>query len=180
MPSSVIKSIAKKSSKGIDTIEDYWDEAKDVVKDQYSDVQVDSDRYYALVTSIVKRMAGVEDKKVESVTSKLIMNESKIREALNSTIKNPFTEKAGVMFINSDMFTKAIEVITDSEVEQIKRNDDKSFYILLDTNRGDKSKDIDSVQFLYGNYEKNKPIYLTKKEKRGVYQLEFNQRVIIK
>ena len=97
MPSNIVKSFAKRSGKSVDAIEGYWDEAKIVVKKKYPDVEPESDRYFALVTAIVKRMVGIEDRKVESVGDvKPITYNGIIREATKKTIKNPFKEKAGV------------------------------------------------------------------------------------
>ena len=61
MPSDVVKSIAKKAVKSVDEVEDLWDRAKKEVDDQYDDIDKDSDRYWKLVTSITKRMAGLEE-----------------------------------------------------------------------------------------------------------------------
>ena len=61
MPSDVVKSIAKRAVKSVGEVEDLWDRAKKEVDDQYDDIDKDSDRYWKLVTSITKRMAGLEE-----------------------------------------------------------------------------------------------------------------------
>ena len=61
MPSNVVKGIAKDSGKTEDEVEQYWDDAKKEVEDQYDDVEKDSDQYYKLVTSITKKMAGIDE-----------------------------------------------------------------------------------------------------------------------
>jgi len=61
MPSNVVKSIAKKADKGVSEVEDLWDRAKQEVNDQYDDIDQDSDRYWKLVTSITKKMAGLKE-----------------------------------------------------------------------------------------------------------------------
>lgn len=180
MPPNLVKSFSKKSGKSVDTIEKYWDDAQIVVSKQYPDVEKDSDRYFALVTSIVKKMAGIEDKKVETRDNTKLTHQEQIREALDRSIQNPFTEKSTIIFVDEASFIKAVESLTEYEVEQVKRSDETSYYILLDNSTGNKSKSIDSVQYIYGEYPKQKPIYMTEKVKKGLYQLHFNSKVVIK
>jgi len=61
MPSTVVKSIAKKTNKSVSDIESLWNRAKKEVEDQYKDIDKDSDSYYKLVTSITKKMAGLNE-----------------------------------------------------------------------------------------------------------------------
>jgi len=180
MPENTVKSFAKRSGESISTIEGYWSDAKKVVDDKYPDVDNGSDRYFALVTAIVKRMAGIEDRKVESreVTTTTTMN-GIIREAMKKSIKNPFTEKAGITFINKAVFIEIIESVTGSDVEKIKRSGDNSFYILFDSGKTYRSK-VNQIQFIYGDYDRKTPIYVTEYVKNGLHELKFNGKVIIK
>jgi predicted transcriptional regulator len=180
MPSDTVKSFAKRSGKSIPTIEKYWDEANIVVTKTYPDVEPDSDRFFALVTAIVKRMAGIEDKKVETMVDNTYKtDEMIIRESLKDVNINPFVERANILFTNKERFIKVIEDVTKADVEQIKRNSDKSFYILTDDGKNHTSK-INTIQFIYGGYMRNKPIYTTEYIKKGLHELKFNTKVIIK
>ena len=182
MPSNTVKSFAKRSGKSIETIERYWDEAQIVVKKQYSDAPVDSDRYYALVVGIVKRMLGIEDMKVEKLETKLdaCMEELLIHEAFGVMVSNPFEERSGVMFVEEDAFRSIISRITEIDVEQIKRSEKNSYYILLDEESGGYIAELDSIQFIYGGYTRQYPIYITEWVKSGLYEMRFNSMVVIK
>lgn len=61
MPNNVVKSIADKANISKSKAEEYWKKAKKQVKDEYDDVDEDSDQFYKLVTSITKNMAGLEE-----------------------------------------------------------------------------------------------------------------------
>ena len=182
MPSNVVKSFAKRSGKSVAKIEDYWDEAEIVVKKQYPDVPPESDRYYALITAIVKRMAGIEDKKVETThePSKAVTPSGSILEAVTRVTKSPFSEKAGVTFINKDDFLTTIESVTGHQVDEIKRSDPQTYLILLDERERGRSGDISSIQHIYGKCDRGSPIYSTSEIRRGLYQLTFNNKVVIK
>jgi hypothetical protein len=180
MPSDTLKSFAKRSGKSIATIEKYWDEANIVVKKNYEDVDPESERFFALVTAIVKRMAGIEDKKVETMCDNTYKTEDTvIRETLKDVNINPFVERVGIVFIDKEKFIKVIENVTKADVDQIKRNSDTSFYILIDGGKNHTSK-INTIQFIYGGYMRNKPIYTTEYVKKGLHELKFNTKVIIK
>lgn len=60
MPNNIIKSFSDKSGKSEQEVERLWDKAKGLVKDQYPNVAADSDRYYSLVTGILKSMLKME------------------------------------------------------------------------------------------------------------------------
>lgn len=61
MPSNVLKGIAKKSGKSEDELEKLWDKAKEAAKEEYPDVDEESDQFYKIVTGILKKMAGVNE-----------------------------------------------------------------------------------------------------------------------
>lgn len=61
MPTPYIKKIAKQQSISIDTAESYWARAKKIVDEQYDQYSHDNDKYWQLVTSIFKSMAGVKE-----------------------------------------------------------------------------------------------------------------------
>lgn len=60
MPNPIIMSVAKETGKSVKDVEDLWDKAKDIVSREYGDVDsdVDSDRFYSLVTGVIKKMTG--------------------------------------------------------------------------------------------------------------------------
>jgi len=59
MPAPVLKSFAKKSGKSIETLEKYWNEAKTSAREK--GLEPGSDRFFAFVTAIVKRRAGLSE-----------------------------------------------------------------------------------------------------------------------
>lgn len=61
MPANIIKSFSDKSGKSEQEVERLWDKAKKIVKDEYPEVGTDSDRYYSLVTGILKSMLKLEN-----------------------------------------------------------------------------------------------------------------------
>lgn len=61
MPAPLIKSFAKKTDYSEKEIEDKFEKAKDAVKKQYPDVKVESDRFYALVVGVLKKMIGLSE-----------------------------------------------------------------------------------------------------------------------
>lgn len=58
---NVVKGLADKTGKSEAEVEKLWDKAKAVASDEYKDVPKDSDRYYQIVTGILKKMLGIED-----------------------------------------------------------------------------------------------------------------------
>jgi hypothetical protein len=63
MPSSVVKSIALKTGKSESEVEDLWQKAKETVTANYPNIIQGSDSYWALITSITKKMAGLKEMK---------------------------------------------------------------------------------------------------------------------
>jgi len=61
MPSSVVKVIASSSGLSIDDVEKNWDKAQKIVSSQY-ELTKEDDGFWKLVTSITKKMSGMEKK----------------------------------------------------------------------------------------------------------------------
>jgi len=61
MPVPALKSMASKAGVSLAKAEEYYARAKKIAKEQYPDVRVDSDRYYAVVMGITKKMMGVKE-----------------------------------------------------------------------------------------------------------------------
>ena len=59
MPAPVLKSFAKKSGKSIEELERYWNEAKKAATEK--GLEKDSPQFFAFVTAIVKRRAGLKE-----------------------------------------------------------------------------------------------------------------------
>lgn len=76
MPSSIVTSFAEKSGKSVSAVEKLWDEIKSDVKKNYPDVSEDSDRFYKLVTGILKKRLKLEnieeDDDIEDPIGKLV------------------------------------------------------------------------------------------------------------
>jgi hypothetical protein len=60
MPSNVVTSFAKKTGKSVDDVEKMWDDAVEIVKKQYKDIEDGSEDFYRLVTGILKKMLKIE------------------------------------------------------------------------------------------------------------------------
>jgi len=63
MPSNIIKSFAKKTNKSEAEVEKLWDKAKILAKDtaKKDNIEIDSGRYYAIVTGILKKMLKIDE-----------------------------------------------------------------------------------------------------------------------
>ncbi len=61
MPNNIIKSFADKTDRSIEQVEKLWDKAKEIVKKQYPKVEVDSDKYYQLVTGVLKKALKIDE-----------------------------------------------------------------------------------------------------------------------
>ncbi len=64
MPSAAIKSFADKSGKSIEKVEALWKEAKKGIKKSFPNVTPDSDRFFALVTGLLKKMLGLSEQDI--------------------------------------------------------------------------------------------------------------------
>lgn len=61
MPSNVVKSFSDKTGMPIKDVEKLWDKSIKIVKDQYKEVPEDSDKFYSLVTGVLKNMLKLEE-----------------------------------------------------------------------------------------------------------------------
>ena len=61
MPSAVLKSLAAKAGKSEAEAEKLWKEAKAAAHKQYPDLSEEDDKFWAIVTSIVKKMLGIKE-----------------------------------------------------------------------------------------------------------------------
>lgn len=61
MPNNVIDSFAKKSGKSVKDVEKEWKASKEIVKSEYPKIKQDSEDFYKLVTSILKKKLKLED-----------------------------------------------------------------------------------------------------------------------
>lgn len=60
MPSNVVKSFAQKTGKSEAEVDKLWNQAK-AEADKKDDLEKDSDRYYAYVTGILKKMLSIDE-----------------------------------------------------------------------------------------------------------------------
>jgi len=58
MPADVVKSLADKSGESIKKVEDLFNKAQKIVKDEYN-ITKESDKFYPLVTGILKKMLKI-------------------------------------------------------------------------------------------------------------------------
>ena len=61
MPATVLKSIADKAGVGMDKAEKAWSDAKAAAHKQYPDLSEADDKFWAIVTTITKKMLGVKE-----------------------------------------------------------------------------------------------------------------------
>jgi hypothetical protein len=61
MPNNIIKSFSDKSGKSEKEVEDLWNKAEDIVKDKYDLSPDDGDKFYSLVTGVLKKMLKLVD-----------------------------------------------------------------------------------------------------------------------
>ena len=67
MPNAMIKSFSKKTGKSVKDIEKLWDQAKEIVKNEYKGkVKPDTPQFYALVVSILKKQLKIKKSNSES------------------------------------------------------------------------------------------------------------------
>ena len=60
MPNNVVVSFAKKTGKSEEEIESLWDDTKKIVKNEYPDVEEDNDKFFQLITGILKKRLKLE------------------------------------------------------------------------------------------------------------------------
>jgi hypothetical protein len=61
MPNSVVKSFSDKSGKSIATVEKLWQAAVESVKKSNPDMKESNDRFYPLVTGLLKKMLKIDE-----------------------------------------------------------------------------------------------------------------------
>lgn len=67
MPSNIVKSFAEKTGKSESEVERLWNIAKDEVGKK--GIPEDSDRYYKIVTGILKRMLKIDEESSPTITT---------------------------------------------------------------------------------------------------------------
>jgi len=61
MPNNVVKSFSAKSGDSVDKVESHWKKAEGIVQKEYGLSKSDGEKYYKLVTSIVKKMSHLKE-----------------------------------------------------------------------------------------------------------------------
>lgn len=82
MPANVVAGLAKRSGKSEGEVEKLWDKAKGIAKKEYPDVSDDSDRYFKIVTGIVKSMLGLKEGFVETADKEMEKLDELVKEKL--------------------------------------------------------------------------------------------------
>ena len=75
MPNNTIKSFADKSGESIERVEELWKKAKALVKKEYN-IDDESEKFYPLVTGILKRMLKINEEGEPSITTTSVGNAS--------------------------------------------------------------------------------------------------------
>lgn len=60
MPNNIIKSFAQRTGKSESEVETAWDKAKDITKKQYPEVEMGSEKFYKLLTGVLKKMLSIK------------------------------------------------------------------------------------------------------------------------
>jgi len=69
MPSSIVKSFSKRSGKSAQEVERLWKEAKKKAKEEYPNTE--KDKYYTIVTGILKKMLNLKESTVADIFARL-------------------------------------------------------------------------------------------------------------
>lgn len=69
MPSNIVQSFADKCNLPVKDVEEKWEKAKQIVKDEYKKSEDDED-FYALVTGVLKKMLSIKESKFEQMIMK--------------------------------------------------------------------------------------------------------------
>ncbi len=69
MPSSIVTSFAKRSGKPEDEVEELWKKAKEQVAKDFPEVEKDSDRFFKIVTGLLKKMLKLEQAILPTTTT---------------------------------------------------------------------------------------------------------------
>ena len=71
MPSNIVKSFAKKTGKSEKEVERLWNKAKKIVSNEYN-VKEGNDKFYALVTGVLKKELGLKESFEDVLDAELI------------------------------------------------------------------------------------------------------------
>ncbi len=93
MPLAMLKSFAEKSKKTEKEVEELWNKAKEIAKQEYPDAR--DAKYYSITTGILKKSLGLDEESQATITSADISNikDSKKFTAAEITIQ-PLTQMA--------------------------------------------------------------------------------------
>lgn len=83
MPNNIVKTFAEKTGKGFQEVEKLWDKAKKIVEKEYPDVEKNSEKFYQIVTGVLKNMLGIEEDVAVTTTADV----SNFKVPLGSTYK---------------------------------------------------------------------------------------------
>lgn len=61
MPTNALKSLADDAGVSMEEAEAAWDKAKAAAKEEYPELSEDDDKFWAIVTSITKKMIGLKE-----------------------------------------------------------------------------------------------------------------------
>ena len=197
MPNNIIKSFAEKSGKSIEEVEALWDKAKRITDKEYikKDGQND-DRYYSIVTGIVKKMLKIEESTIEKFSKYLIMEDikkSKLDVYLYKRTKDKTRELYDLDY-NGDKISK--KIINDIQIFISNFNadkDDKKEFIKTFNNKfkkyfgiiefWDEDKQLKESSNIYKS-DKIKELYELNKNRIGqrvltIYGKEINDSMVL-
>lgn len=138
MPAPIVKSFADKTGKSVAEVEKLWDKAKSLAKEEYPDVAEDSDRFYQIVTGILKKMLKINESETLSVVKRVL------REQIEKQPETSIEEaaKKGDKEAYQKFFRKALEKFGVTEPDQLEGEKRKEFYDYIDANwEADKEED---------------------------------------
>jgi len=146
MPAPAISSFAKQSGKSEAEIEKLWDKAKATASKEYPDVAKDSDKYYAIVTGILKNMLGLKEETTYNTGSPSEFKDqivAKLGEKTQQEFEDLKKEMGNGVFSSEDDIHEAVDDKLDKIADLVKG---KNLVNLGKTLEGVfKKKDIDFV-----------------------------------
>lgn len=95
MPSNIVQTLANKSGETEERVEELWGKAKSIVIKEYPQIEKESDKFYALVTGIVKRMLKL-DEEAPSITTSSAGNIASVGGAGNHAKYQSFVKRNDV------------------------------------------------------------------------------------
>jgi len=96
MPDNVVKGLADKTGKSIDTVENAWESStKDYVKQNNTSKEKLSSKDWATIVTITKRKLGMKEEK--SLFQKFVESNKTAKEFLESVASNIQAENPGVL-----------------------------------------------------------------------------------